>query len=58
MGTKGACTLVDELFAKNIYDEENIPNTIQIFDGIENLDDDIIIDLQSKIFNITIIIKV
>jgi len=50
--------LVDKLFAKNIYDEENIPNTIQIFDGIENLDDDIIIDLQSKIFNITIIIKV
>ena len=44
---RGNCILVDELFAKNIYDEENIPNTIQIFDGIENLDDDIIIDLQS-----------
>ena len=46
---RGNCTLVDELFAKNIYNEEDIPDTIQVFDCIENLDDDII-DLQGKIF--------
>jgi hypothetical protein len=44
------CTLIDELFAKNIYDEEDIPNTIQIPDGIENLDEDMVDDLQGKIF--------
>ena len=26
----GNCTLISKLFTKNIYDEENIPNTIQI----------------------------
>jgi hypothetical protein len=44
----GNCTLIDDLYARNIYDEENIPNTIQIFDSIENLDD--LDDLQGKIF--------
>ncbi|CAG8595124.1 1259_t:CDS:2 [Rhizophagus irregularis] len=40
------CTLIDELFAKNIYNEEDIPDTIQIYDSIEDLDSDIIDDLQ------------
>ncbi|CAB5384077.1 unnamed protein product [Rhizophagus irregularis] len=35
---RGNCTLIDELFAKNIYNEEDIPDTIQIYDSIENLD--------------------
>ncbi len=40
---RGNCTLINELFTKNIYNEENIPDTIQIqdCDHIENLDDDI-----------------
>src|SRR5436190_18165948 len=42
---RGNCTLIDELFSRNIYDEENIPETIKI-DGLEdineNLDDDMI----------------
>ncbi|CAB4403991.1 unnamed protein product [Rhizophagus irregularis] len=42
------CTLIDELFAKNIYNEENIPDTIQIYDSIEDLDSDIIDDLQES----------
>jgi len=45
----GNCTLIDELFAKNIYNEEDIPDTIQIFEGIENLDDDMMDDLRGKI---------
>jgi hypothetical protein len=39
---RGNCTLIDELYAKEIYDEENIPDTIQIFDNCENLDNDIV----------------
>ncbi|CAG8784085.1 17685_t:CDS:2, partial [Rhizophagus irregularis] len=35
---RGNCTLIDELFAKNIYNEEDIPDTIQIYDSIEDLD--------------------
>ncbi|GES98738.1 KRAB-A domain-containing protein 2-like [Rhizophagus clarus] len=47
----GNDTLVDELFAKNIYDEENIPDTIQIFDSIENLDNDIIDSQENELFD-------
>ena len=46
---RGNCILIDELFAKNIYNEEDIPGIIQIFEGIENLDDDMIEDLWDKI---------
>ena len=52
---RGNCTLIDELFARNIHNEEDIPNTIQIFDGIENFDDDMV-DLQGNIF-INLIVK-
>ncbi|CAB4383228.1 unnamed protein product [Rhizophagus irregularis] len=45
---RGNCTLIDELFAKNIYNEEDIPDTIQIYDSIEDLDSDIIDDLQES----------
>ncbi|CAG8661110.1 2180_t:CDS:2 [Funneliformis mosseae] len=39
------CTLVDNLFENSIHDEENIPDTIQIFDNyIENLDNDILFE--------------
>jgi len=42
---RGNCTLIEELFNRNIYDEENIPETIKI-DGLEdineNLDDEMI----------------
>src|SRR6266480_6509873 len=40
---RGNCTLINELFTKNIHDEENISDTIQIQDcgHIENLYDDI-----------------
>ncbi|GET01236.1 hypothetical protein RCL_jg18962.t2 [Rhizophagus clarus] len=42
---RGNCTLIEELFNKYIYDEENIPKIIKI-DGLEdinkNLDDDMI----------------
>ncbi|CAB4400305.1 unnamed protein product [Rhizophagus irregularis] len=44
--SRGNCTLIDELFAKNIYNEKDIPDTIQIYDSIEDLDSDIIDDLQ------------
>ncbi|RIA87741.1 hypothetical protein C1645_827325 [Glomus cerebriforme] len=38
---------VTDLYAKNIYDEENIPDTIQVFDDyVENLDDNITDNLQ------------
>ena len=47
---RGNCTLTDELFARNIYDEENIPDTIQVLDSIENLDNDMVDNLQGKIF--------
>ena len=47
---RGNCTLIDELYANNIYDEEDIPDTIQIFNNeIENLDDDMTGNLQGKI---------
>ena len=46
----GNCTLADALFARNIYDEENIPDTIQVLDSIENLDNDMVDNLQGKIF--------
>ena len=40
---RGNCTLIDDLYAKNIRDEEDIPDTIQILDNyVENLDDDMI----------------
>jgi len=46
----GNCTLIKELFAKNIYDEEEIPDTIKLInEDIENLDDDMTDNLQSKI---------
>src|SRR5437764_6122447 len=35
----GGCTLVEELFSKGIYDEENIPETIKISD-FEYLDEE------------------
>jgi hypothetical protein len=44
---RGNCNLIDELFIKGIYDEENIPNTIKIADieePIQNLDDDFAFD--------------
>ena len=40
----GGCTLIEDLFGKGIYDEENIPETIKIndYDYLdENLDDDL-----------------
>src|SRR2546429_5042997 len=40
----GGCTLIEELFSKDIYDEETIPETIKIKDFeylAKNLDDDI-----------------
>ncbi len=36
------CTLIDELFQKNIYNEEDIPEKIQIQNSIEDLDNDMI----------------
>ncbi|GES97442.1 hypothetical protein RCL_jg8619.t1 [Rhizophagus clarus] len=33
----GNCTLIDDLFKKKVYDEETIPDTIQISDNYENL---------------------
>lgn len=42
---RGNSTLIEELFNKNIYDEESIPETIKIKDledTIENLDNDMI----------------
>ncbi|CAB4383394.1 unnamed protein product [Rhizophagus irregularis] len=42
------CTLIDELFAKNIYNEEDISDTIQIYNSIEDLDSNIIDDLQES----------
>ena len=49
---RGTCTLIDELFQKNIFDEENIPETVQIKDiedSIENLDDDFLIKQSRKL---------
>jgi hypothetical protein len=43
------CTLIEELYAKNIYNEEDIPDTIQVCDSIEDLDSDIVDNLQGKI---------
>lgn len=38
---RGNCTLINELCANNICDEEKIPNTVEIqSDNIMNLDDD------------------
>jgi hypothetical protein len=54
---RGNSTLIEELFNKNIYDEENIPNTIKIKDlddTIENLDDDMI---YGQGINFLIVIK-
>ena len=55
---RGTCTLIDELFQRNIYNEEDIPESIQIKDikdSIENLDDDFLekqgINLSCLIFN-------
>ena len=40
---RGSCTLIEDLYEKNIYNEEEIPDNIQIVDNyIENLDDGII----------------
>lgn len=53
---RGNCTLIDDLYARKIYDEENIPDTIQIVvDNCENLDDDIVFR-QGKGFRIIFII--
>jgi transposase InsO family protein len=44
---RGNCSLIDELFGRGIYNEEDIPETIKIVDfedPIQNLDDDYIID--------------
>lgn len=44
---RGNCSLIDELFVRGIYNEEDIPETIKIVDfedPIQNLDDDFIID--------------
>ncbi|GES83879.1 KRAB-A domain-containing protein 2-like [Rhizophagus clarus] len=46
----GGCTLIEDLFNKGIYDEENIPETVTIKDfkySAENLDDDMV-DEQGK----------
>jgi len=45
----GNCTLIDKLFQKNIYDEENIPETIQIQNSIKNLNDDIVFKQSKKL---------
>ena len=46
---RGNCTLINDLYKKNIRDEEDIPDTIQIFDDcIENLNNDMADDLQGK----------
>jgi hypothetical protein len=46
---RGNCTLINDLYKKNIHNEEDIPDTIQIFDDcIENLDNDMADDLQGK----------
>ena len=42
---RGNCSLIEELFVKGIYDEENVPETIKIVDlddQIQNLDEDFI----------------
>lgn len=57
---RGNCTLVNELFSKNIYDEENVPDTIQIQDDCINLDDDMEDNLQGNLnllFKIKIVVK-
>jgi hypothetical protein len=41
---RGSCSLINELFTRGIYDEENIPTTIEIPDfenSVEDLDNDI-----------------
>ena len=51
----GGCTLVEELFSKGIYDEENIPETIKIGDFEyldEDLDNDIINEQDKQGINI------
>ena len=52
---QGNSTLIEELFNKNIYDEEEIPNTIKINDCkedlIEFLDDDMVDDQGINFFN-------
>ena len=41
---RGNCSLIDELFDKGIYDEEDIPGTIEIanIEPIQNLDGDVV----------------
>ena len=44
---RGYCSLIDELFERNIYNEEDIPDTIKIVDfedQMQNLDDDLIFE--------------
>jgi hypothetical protein len=44
---RGNCSLIEELFVKGIYDEENVPETVKIIDlddQIQNLDEDFIIE--------------
>ncbi|GBC06860.1 hypothetical protein RclHR1_00710011 [Rhizophagus clarus] len=46
----GNCTLIEDLYAKNIRDEEDIPDTIKVFDvTIKNLDDDMIDSIQVQV---------
>lgn len=50
----GGCTLIENLFSKGIYDEENIPETVIIKDfeySAENLDDDIIDEQDNEGIN-------
>jgi hypothetical protein len=61
---RGDCSLVDELFARGIYNEEEIPETIKIADiedPIQSLDDDFIINenwLGEKFFYLNLFILV
>ena len=43
---RGNCNLIDELFTRGIYNEEDIPETIEIADFEDSVDLDNDIDLN------------
>ena len=47
---RGNSTLIEDLFQKKIYDEEDIPETIQIDDSNEYLDDDLTVEGKYFLF--------
>ena len=48
---RGNCILIDDLFAKGICNEEEIPDTIDIQDnGMINLDYDIEDQIEGKVY--------